>query len=139
MKVIFLDIDGVLNTIKTKQRWNGFIGMNPVAVKRFNKLVEDTNAEVVLSSTWRRDKNWRKVMRRNGLTMKFLDRTIFMPGKIRGLEIKHWLDRHEVEKYVILDDDTDMLPDQTLFKTSFYDDGLTERISASVKQYFLDS
>ena len=137
MKVIFLDIDGVLNAIDTKERWQGFIGMNPVLVDRFNKLVEDTSAEVVLSSTWRHNEDWRKTMKKNGLNMKFLDRTIRMPGKIRGLEIKEWLDRNEVEKYVILDDDTDMLPDQPLFKTSYFEGGLTDRICDSIKQFLL--
>ncbi|MCP6727302.1 MAG: HAD domain-containing protein [Patescibacteria group bacterium] len=137
MKVIFLDIDGVLNAIDTKERWQGFIGMNPVLVDRFNRLVEDTSAEVVLSSTWRHASNWRETMKKNGLNMKFLDRTIRMPGKIRGLEIKEWLDRNEVEKYVILDDDTDMLPDQPLFKTSYLEGGLTDRICDSVKHFLL--
>ncbi|KKN16786.1 hypothetical protein LCGC14_0972480 [marine sediment metagenome] len=137
MKIIFLDIDGVLNTVQTLQRCDGFIGMSPILVKRFNKLVKDTGAEVVLSSTWRLAKNWRKVMAKNGLDMKFLDRTVRL-NAIRGEEIQEWLDRHDVEKYVILDDDTDMLPDQIHFKTDFQKDGLTEDICKKVKQLLLD-
>ena len=136
MKIIFLDIDGVLNTKETAERWHGLIGMDPELVDRFNKLVEDTSAEVVLSSTWRHKKTWRKTMKDNGLNMRFLDRTISLPGKIRGLEIKEWVDRNNVDKYVILDDDSDMLPDQLLFKTSFFDGGLTDRICDSVRQFF---
>ena len=62
MKVIFLDIDGVLNCIgsfnRTKTRFNGFVGMDPTLVARFNSLVEKTGARVVLSSTWRLDPKW---------------------------------------------------------------------------------
>jgi hypothetical protein len=43
MKVIFLDIDGVLNRIgtfnRTTTRWRGYIGMEPELVYRFNDLV----------------------------------------------------------------------------------------------------
>ena len=42
-------------------------------------------------------------------------------------EIDKWLSEHpEVDKYVILDDDTDMLPKQISFfvKTNPYEDGL---------------
>ena len=135
MKVIFLDIDGVLNTLKTLQRHNGFIGMSPILVRRFNKLAKDTGARVVLSSTWRHDKNWRRVMKKNGLDMRFLGRTKELRGLIRGHEIQEWLGRHDVEKYVILDDDTDMLPDQIPFKTDFYVGGLTKEICDMVKGY----
>ena len=134
MKVIFLDIDGVLNTVKDFQRHN-FIGMSPVLVRRFNKLVKDTGAKVILSSTWRHDKNWREVMVRNGLDMKFLGRTKDLRDKIRGMEIDEWLGRHNVDRYVILDDDTDRLPDQIHFKTDFRVGGLTKEICDKVKRY----
>lgn len=166
MKLIFLDIDGVLNTTQTQilaGKRGGLIGMQPDLVQRFNQLVERTGAKVVLSSTWRLSKTWRKDMRENGLTMEFLDRTPHMPllGGVesmeRGKEIKAWLDAHplikcdtptscppptramcnghKVEAYAILDDDSDMLPDQPHFKTSFYDGGLTEEIAAAVEKH----
>lgn len=137
MKVIFLDIDGVLNCRQTIERWDGFIGIDPVLVKNFLRIIDETGAKVVLSSTWRRDQNWRDVMRKNGLTCKFLGRTNISYVPKRGTQIKEWLDecKKTIDKYVILDDDTDMLPGQKLFKTDFYNGGLTEEIAEKVIKY----
>jgi HAD domain in Swiss Army Knife RNA repair proteins len=59
MIVIFLDIYGVLNCIgffyRTEARFDGYIGMDPELVARFNAFVKETGADVVLSSTWRLD------------------------------------------------------------------------------------
>ena len=50
----------------------------------------------------------------------------------RGVEVQEWLDRHPaVEQYAIIDDDSDFLPNQWLFKTSF-NEGLTPEIAAAV-------
>lgn len=54
---------------------------------------------------------------------------------IRGDEVNAWLAKHpEVEKYAILDDDSDFYPDQPLFKTSFTG-GLTDDIAEKVIEY----
>lgn len=44
---IFLDIDGVLNTPAT------FPTFDPFCVENFNKLIERTNAQLIISSSWR--------------------------------------------------------------------------------------
>ena len=52
MKIIFLDIDGVLN----RHTWNDEAKscfMEPECIKNFNKILNETNAKVVLSSAWR--------------------------------------------------------------------------------------
>lgn len=141
MKVIFLDIDGVLNRLgtpfekRTTTMWNGFIGMEPELVQRFNELVKSIGVKVVLSSTWRLSDTWREDMKGNGLDFEFLDRTKSMGGLPRGNEIELWLSEHpEVEKYCIIDDDSDMLPNQKLFHTS-YKDGLTAEIAKSITEY----
>ena len=80
------------------------------AIVQLKKIIEATNAEIVLSSSWRwyketRDKIHHQ-LRKKGID--FIDTT---PREIditmsRGAEIKAWLDNHpEVEKFVILDDD----------------------------------
>jgi hypothetical protein len=66
MKVIFLDIDGVLNTCKTAERWRGLVGIDAVIAGRFARLQEEVGASVVLSSTWRLSRNWKSTMRKNG-------------------------------------------------------------------------
>lgn len=138
MRVIFLDIDGVTNCATTPQRWEGFIGMDPVRVKMVNELVEGADIQIVLSSTWRHDKKWRDTMKKNGLIPeRLLDRTPSMDG-IRGLEIQAWLDEHpEVAKYAIIDDDSDMLPEQmpNFFQTS-WTLGLTPEIVNKLWEHF---
>lgn len=55
MKVIFLDVDGVLNSrdwiVNNRVRTENSV--NPEKVKLLAEIVQKTNAEVVLSSTWR--------------------------------------------------------------------------------------
>ena len=135
MKVIFLDIDGVLNTRKTIERWRGLIGIDATLARRFAQLQQATGASVVLSSTWRLERNWKATMRKNSV-VGVIDRTPDLPGRSRGEEIGAWLTAHpEVGVYVILDDQSDMLPHQPLFKTSFYRGGLTDKIAQRVQLY----
>ena len=137
MKIIFLDIDGVLNCETTQERWERFVGIDQKLVSRFMNIINQTGAKVVLSSTWRLEDNWREVMAQNGLTCEFIDRTIHLPEQTRGQEIQNWLDNHSgtFEKYAIIDDNTDLLPNQIFFKTSMENGGLTEEISQSVIKY----
>ena len=143
MKVIFLDIDGVLNKIgqvnRTTTRWNGYIGMEPSLVRLFNDLAKKTGAKVVLSSSWRTDDDWEKTMRDNGLKCDFIGRTRQLHSESkkdgRGLEVKDWLDSHpDVKQYAILDDDTDFVPGQHLVKTN-YEKGLTPEDCKKVEKY----
>jgi hypothetical protein len=140
-KVLFLDIDGVLNDNKTPIRFdvkNIPLHMDPVLVYRLNLIVDRVDCSLVLSSSWRIDKNWRQIMRANGIFGEFLDRT---PDNrlltSRGREIKQWLDEHpEVTRYAILDDNADMLDSQkpNFFKTSVLH-GLTQEIADAVEAH----
>lgn len=151
-KIIFLDVDGVLNCSTTEWRWDGkenkkkqeggkgYIGMDPKLVKLFNSIIKKTGAKIVLSSTWRHDRNWLDVMTWNGLPREsFLGRTDDLRDSDwhtrRGQEINKWLSESPpVEKYAILDDDSDMLPGQPLFKTT-WQAGLTKKIADSVIKF----
>lgn len=134
-KVIFLDIDGVLNSLKTFVKHPfSMLGIDKQYVKIFNRIIEETEAKVVLSSTWRHNPNWKKIMKDNGLKCDFLGRTGDLNG-IRGKEVKKWLEEHpETTKYAILDDDSDFYSSQPLFKTSFKT-GLTEKIADKIIKY----
>src|ERR1035437_701594 len=83
--VLMLDVDGILNNDATKHRINRYtsddcdpkapdriVGMDPELVKNLQKLVELTAAEVILSSTWRKDPmglgKTEQLMRRAGWT-----------------------------------------------------------------------
>lgn len=116
MKVIFLDIDGVLNVIpKTIDKWGAYFGPEDHFVKNLKTLIDQTGAKIVISSTWRM----------SGLQyMKDMWADRNLPGEIigitpnhmmktgttlqRGKEIDEWLSKNDVQNYVILDDDCDM-------------------------------
>ena len=79
MKVIFLDIDGVLNCKKTPNPRKFPYVVDKRLLVRFKRLLEKTGAKVVLSSTWRYDpaglfsaKHW---------SIPFIDITPDMPKR----------------------------------------------------------
>src|SRR4029079_14037574 len=55
MKVIFLDIDGVLNCDRTPNPRNFPYVVDRRLLARLKKLLKQTRAKVVLSSSWRLD------------------------------------------------------------------------------------
>lgn len=126
MKVIFLDIDGVLNVIPSGFDIYGGI-FHTHFVNNLKRLIEQTNAKIVITSSWR----WsglefmQNMWIARGYPGEVIDITPYdfilvrlglfknENGIKRGHEIKHWLDTHtDVENYVILDDDRDMLKSQ---------------------------
>jgi hypothetical protein len=133
MKVVFLDIDGVLNSQRSCIAFGGFphevVGyhrdmFDEVALRLIRGIVKQAGASVVLSSSWRITHTAHEVA--NGLELPIMDSTLTLwaPGQVRGHEIAEWLERHpEVESYAIVDDDSDMLPEQKPFfvQTSNFD------------------
>ncbi len=132
MKIIFLDIDGVMNSelyyksVNTKKKnWSRF---DPKAVEMITRLVEEFNARIVISSLWRfaMKKELAQELKVSGL-IKFLHKDwqtpILQPGH-RGKEIKMWLDQHpDILEYLILDDDSDILEEHLarFVKTEIHD------------------
>lgn len=110
-KVIFLDIDGVLNSqrscfnddLSTYCRF-GYIGTNELA--RFHKLLEDTNAKVVLISSWAnpRDKN-REAEISEVLNIEVHD-TIASTGggRQRGYHVMDYVNEHNLKHWVVIED-----------------------------------
>lgn len=146
MKVLFLDIDGVLNS-------NGYfkqVGLNrepyplghldPKAIAHLNRVVSTTGCKVVISSTWRRSNEPAAIAKY--LTQKgfkhaesIISKTPVLDSPItdsklvkaveRGVEIAAWLSLNKVERFAIVDDDADMAHlKKHLVKTDFMD-GLT--------------
>lgn len=120
MKVIFLDIDGVLNSVRTAVAYGGYPhaleereGFDDVAIRMIRGLCEANDIQVVLSSAWRLHCDYRDVGK--AFSLPIIDRTPSMLGP-RGKEIADWLGRHpEVDRFAILDDDSDMLDVQMPF------------------------
>ena len=146
MKIIFLDIDGVLNSEnyyekvdRTKKDWNKF---NPLAVEMIRRLIEEFDASIVISSTWRYGlvKELKNELIKSGL-VKYLHKDWKTPEiypSHRGEEINLWLDNHsEVIDYVIIDDDENILEEQkNWFIRTDINVGMTEEHYYKAREIF---
>jgi len=129
MKIIFLDIDGVLNSKGSMRRAGKRIfndNPDPIHIGWLNYIVEKTGAVLVISSVWRKNCSssyiWR-LLSLLGFKGEVRGSTPHT-GDIRGNEIRCWIDRYNngkdwnltdrdkkiepIESFVILDDDADM-------------------------------
>ena len=109
MKVIFLDIDGVLNSddyidiAKNSQGIERHIDIDKV--KLLKKAIDETGAKTVLTSSWRNSNDIGPLRELLAKYEIYFDVTPFINWE-RGLEIKQWLLEHNrVEDYIILDDE----------------------------------
>jgi len=133
MKVIFLDIDGVLNCSKTSNPRNFPYIVDDQLLARLRNLLRRTGASVVLSSTWRYDPAGLFAAKHYGIP--FVDVTPDIPGEPRCKEILEWLRTHsDVTRYAVLDDDDDELDELPLFQPSRHT-GLTDKIAKGVADY----
>ena len=136
-KIIFLDIDGVLNYELFYKKEDGphetrfdydLANICGDKIKLLNTLIEETGADVVISSSWRKNKTLeelRTLFQHKGFKGNIIDKTpvLYYSDKEygysvpRGCEIKAWIGTNKdilsckVSKlrYVIFDDDSDML------------------------------
>lgn len=95
--------------------------MDDVAILLIGGIVRKAGAVVVLSTSWRNDVRWTTYG--PALDLPVVDRTPVLSG-CRGDEIAAWLADHpNVERYAIIDDDPDMLPEQQPYfiHTSMFD------------------
>ena len=135
-KVLFLDIDGVLNpkwwvSKKPSDKYGVIFETNAVA--NLEEIIAETGADIVISSTWKnmglsvmqsmwKDRNLPgKVI---DITPDYMSDEILLNADIndidldcldiRGYEIKGWLTLHgiDVSNYVIIDDMDDILSEQ---------------------------
>lgn len=158
LKIIFLDIDGVLATPECLNK--GLWGLVESKQELLGKIIETTEAKIVLSSSWRKSnlEDTKAYMLKSGFKFcnqiigitirayQYIDKSSKIHLSIpRGVEIKQWIDtniqsdngknwqRKEYGKdytFVILDDDSDMLLEQ---KNNFLkcdsNIGLTQKIA----------
>ena len=126
-KLIFLDIDGVLDTYKSRYQ------LDPELMERLGTLLERTGARIVVSSSWRATDvagtvefmtdpdnpsvgshpfpYTDKIVGVTPILYSVVDGDIDRPAT-RGEEIAAYLKANPCDNYVILDDDREMLPDQ---------------------------
>lgn len=150
MIIIFLDIDGVMNSetyyksVNTKHK--NFSRFNPISINIVTKLVKEFNAKIVISSLWRfaMKKELSQELKKSNL-VNYLHNDwstpVIQPGH-RGKEIKLWLDSHpDITDFLILDDDEDILPEHSSchIKTTLLE-GLQEehyfKARVILEQYF---
>lgn len=144
VKIIFLDIDGVLNYGGCPDRApSNCIGIADEKLSLLKQIVDVTNAKIVLISTWKF--GWEKIEKdkmlkdcvymdqqfaNHGLTI--YDAT-YDRGWNRGYGIINYINMSEdyIDSWIVIDDEVfvdyeenGILP--KLIKTSFYNDGLKE-------------
>lgn len=126
MKIIFLDVDGVLNSSRTAVATGGYPWPNEyggilwperldqTAIALVRKACKAADAKIVLSSTWRLGWTIDDCKRfGEALDLPIIDRTDNLAGVLpRGHEIDLWLRDKEVDAYAIIDDNSDMLTTQ---------------------------
>jgi len=123
MKAIFLDVDGVLNNNHTRTvTFDGWCFVDDYLVARLARLVRESGAKIILSSTWRDGWNradetlnepffnqLRDKLKSYG--MEIWDALPLPMCPRRSQAIQVWFDGHrhlDIESYVILDDGNDM-------------------------------
>jgi len=149
VKVLFLDIDGVLNSMNT------FRGLpkngrreriDPACIERLDRIIDATGTRVVVSSTWRFGGleylhevfaafGLRNVHAVIDITPRVIDGLGSVASNARGREIGAWLSqRPDVKVFAIVDDDADMDPFlrrlvQTSFETGMTDEHASQLIA----------
>lgn len=122
--VIFLDIDGVIETIYWEKDTDGTWSYNvhkygneeinnKQAIGWLNELYKKVPYDIVISSTWRYKMSkdqFQELFTRSGFNpdIKVIDVTPILYQQ-RGLEIQEWIDNNNFKgKFIIIDDDSDM-------------------------------
>jgi hypothetical protein len=133
MKVIFLDIDGVLNCEKTPNPRKFPYIVDKKLLARLKSPLVRTGAKVVLTSTWRLDPVGLIAAKYWGIP--FIDVSPDMPKSPRCSEVLTWLSQHpKATRYVVIDDEDDELDELPLFQPSSKT-GLTGQIVRGVEKY----
>ena len=137
MKIIFLDIDGVLNYIGCKYKSpTGCLGIDPEKVCLLKQIVDATAAKIVLTSTWKTD--WFRTSHIEDLPkdgqymckqllqygLRILDKTEDTEWSKRGEGILNWLNNYSntVESFVIIDDESFDFEEQNLINNFVHTD-----------------
>lgn len=117
MKVLFLDIDGVL--ISERSFWQAQLRHtrrvipDQRALLALRQLVQDTGAKIVITSSWRPWPGTRptraylqlqSILAHNGTPVYDETPCLEINGMDRGDEIAAWLEEHPTEWFAVIDD-----------------------------------
>lgn len=138
MKVVFLDVDGVLNHKEWMSKLDSVLRMadddwwiemlDPLCVDYLNLLLDQSGAKVVLSSSWRLNfdaQGMQRLLEAVGFKGEIIDCTTKEHMDCRGFQIAEWLDNHseDIETFVILDDRNNMAHLKPYLVQTPHDDG----------------
>lgn len=143
-KIIFLDVDGVLNfwdcwlgnTLNVLRGESRTLVLSLDCINQLNRIIDETGAKIVLSSTWRRFKDHYDFLLSSPIKGEIIGETPDLLYDLsretsRGLEIKEWLENEYGEpcKFVIIDDDDDMGDLKDHFIQTDFESGLTKELA----------
>ena len=163
MNIVFLDVDGELTYSTYRNEDTEDIDIEKV--KLVKKICDNTGAKVVISSSWRlHDVSYNKlvdILSNNGVDV--IGKTIYIAeefldnvpewiiqtnvedydfnikfGTGRAAEIQQWINEHDVENFVILDDEdwawSEYKYDKHWVQSSWFDGGLkNEHVEQAIK------
>jgi hypothetical protein len=115
MRVLFLDVDGVLNREGFEPEGDGGLAcwIEAELAARLTALARETDAVLVMSSSWREDgelDELRAELIRAGVAAPLVDVTPVLFGQPRWAEIQAWCIANAPAAFAILDDLPDMGP-----------------------------
>jgi len=150
MKILFLDVDGVLNSQAFFSARNKRTSPSPRndidsdALRRLCETIKRVGCLVVVSSSWRTGEPHRSAvadaLAEHGVAVHgYTGTESYRRGLIvRGVEVQAWLDENtDGADYVIVDDDSDFLPHQmNRFVHTCQSVGLTDEKCAEIEDRF---
>lgn len=161
-RIIFLDVDGVLNSAafleaQTKKQTEGAkleslpevcagiswsAMLDPTCVHRLDRLVRETDAKVVISSSWRHAMHYTALaalLRGHGFTGNVIDQTAEL-DQGRPVEIALWVSEHraEIDGWVAIDDMNLAALNPNFVQTSWAGGGLSDADVEAAKAVLLE-
>lgn len=156
-RILFLDVDGVLNSSETRK--TKIVSMNKKFVDQLTRILKETNCDIVVSSYWSilnmnenleffkcLNEACNDVEQYNYIKNKIIGETYkTMSYRPRGFDIKSWIDNeyqedpnlnYKVLKFVIIDDRNDMEPYHHHLVQTNDDEGLTIEKASEVIELF---
>ena len=164
MKIIFLDIDGVLNTINTfrlrkeeyKKTGKYILAIDECRVEYLKRIIDESEAKIVLTSAWRRDfiKKENKIIAVEENAKKLQE--LFLKYDIeiydivsvdygdrnREKQIKEWLEKSDdIEDYIIIDDELCSYKDlaNRVIKTKFMNNNVLDENGLGLSENHIET
>lgn len=123
MKLLFLDIDGVLNGHEKNEA--EVCGIKPECASQLNRIIEQTDCKLVISSAWRylihsgvmNTVGFERMLNTHGVRVYKRIAGVTRPDANlsdkheRGKQIRDWVNgthRSEIERYAVVDDDDEL-------------------------------